>query len=43
LQILSVIFLSFGIAWFALSRNGKQLALSRGDEGGEVELISNFR
>jgi eukaryotic-like serine/threonine-protein kinase len=36
-------FKSNGIAWFALSRNGKQLALSRGDGGGEVELISNFR
>jgi serine/threonine protein kinase/Tol biopolymer transport system component len=36
-------FKSNGIAWFALSRSGKQLALSRGDGGGEVELISNFR
>ena len=36
-------FKSGGIGWFALSRDGKQLALSRGIPGGEVVLISNFR
>jgi hypothetical protein len=36
-------FKSGGIGWFALSRDGKQLALSRGIPGDEVALISNFR
>jgi len=28
--------------WFDLSRDGKQLALSRGAESSEIVLISNF-
>jgi eukaryotic-like serine/threonine-protein kinase len=36
-------FKSQGIPWFDLSRDGKQLALSRSVLSGEVVLISNFR
>jgi Tol biopolymer transport system component len=36
-------FKSDGIPWFDLSRDGKQLAMSRSVPGGEVVLISNFR
>jgi Tol biopolymer transport system component len=36
-------FKSGGFSWFALSRDGKLLALSRFIPGGEVVLISNFR
>ncbi len=36
-------FKSNGIPWFDLSRDGKQLALSRSVLSGEVVLISNFR
>jgi serine/threonine protein kinase/Tol biopolymer transport system component len=36
-------FKSGGIPWFDLSRDGKQLALSRSVLSGEVVLISNFR
>ena len=36
-------FKSNQIWWLALSHDGKQLAMSRGEERGDVVLISNFR